>query len=752
MTTRTAIRTCPLCEATCGLVLTMAGDRVLRTAGDEDDVFSEGFMCPKGATLGELHHDPDWHRRPLIRHRGRLVQASWDEAFELAGHLVRAVVERSGPTAMAVYFGNPISHNLGGLLYAPTYLKALASPRLFTASSLDQRPKDLVNALLYGDRFTLAVPDLDRTDFLVVVGANPVESNGSLATAPGWPRRLRAIRERGGRLVVVDPVRTRTAELADEHVRPRVASDAALLASMVNVLFDEGLVRLGRLGEFVTGVESVRRALADLTPERVADYTGVPARSVRDLTRRFAAAERACVYGRIGTTATEFGTLTSWLVDLLNILTGNLDREGGAMFPLPACGSPNTRGRPGFGPPPRLDRFSSRVRGLPERFGELPTSCLAEEIDTPGDGQLRGLLLISGNPVVSAPNSERTARALASLDALVAVDPYVNDSTRFAHVVLPPPGPLQRSHYDVHFTTWAVRNVANYSPAVLDLDPGQLEEWQIMCRLAAAFEGRGASEADVDRRHAEMTARAAVSGDRTVEDLLAAVAPRVGPERLLDLMIRSGPYGDAFGDRPGGLTLATLEERPHGVDLGPLRPRLPEVLRTPTGTVALDPPLIVDDLPRLRAAIASAPREGLVLIGRRHVRSNNSWMGNVPSLMTGRPRATLWLNPADAERLGVTTGDVVAVATRVSTVHAPAEVTERVPAGVVSLPHGWLHEPDGVRLATARARPGVNSNRLADELVLDVPSGNAVLNGIPVQVTAPRADEHEQPINPLTLM
>lgn len=733
-------RTCPLCESTCGLILTIEGDRVLRTAGDEQDVFSRGYMCPKGATLGELHADRDWLRKPVVRDEAGFHEVSWDEAFKRVGELVRPIVETHGAHAMSVYFGNPIGHNLAGLLYPRVFLKALGTPNLYTASTLDQRPKDLSNALLFGDRYTLAVPDLDRTDFLLMLGANPLESNGSLATAPGWPNRLKAIKVRGGTLVVVDPVRTRTAELADHHLRPRVGTDAALLSSIVHVLFDEDLVSLGRLSGFVRGVDQVRTAVADLTPESLSAYTGIPATTVRALARDLAGARSGCVYGRIGTTTTLFGSIASWMVDVLNILTGNLDRPGGAMFPLPASGSANTRRQPRIGPPPRIGRFHTRVRRAPELFGELPTSCLAEEIDTPGEGRYRGLLLISGNPVVSSPNSTRMSAALQSLDALIAVDPYINDTTRHAHVILPPPTPLQRSHYDVHFAMWAVRNVANYSPPVIPLEEGQLQEWEIMCRLAAVFDGSSATAEEVDDRLIESMVQADCVDPNSpihgvaAEEILRALAPRRGPERILDFLLRVGPYGDGFGFSAGELTLTRVADNPHGIDLGPLQPRLPEVLRTPDGLINVAPDVLVDDLDRLRRAVAEGPADGLVLVGRRHLRSNNSWMHNVPSLMTGRPRWGLQIGHADADARGLESGDHARASTAAGSVDVLVEVSDRLPAGVVSLPHGWLHEAEQVQLRTAQARPGRNSNRLANEYVVDVPSWNAVLSGIPVTV------------------
>jgi anaerobic selenocysteine-containing dehydrogenase len=739
----TVFRTCPLCEATCGLELTIRDGAVTRIRGDEDDVFSRGFICPKGTTLGHLHDDPDRLRGPMVRRDGRLRAATWEEAFAEVARRLPPVMQRHGRNAVAVYLGNPTVHNLSGLLYGRVLLRALGTRNLFTASTVDQRPKEISSALLFGTMLTHAVPDLDRTSYLLLLGANPYESNGSLATAPDWPGRLRRIRERGGRFVVVDPKRTRTAEHASEHVPIRPGSDAHLLLAMVNTLFSEGLVDLGdRVREFVSGVDAVERLARDFTPEAVAPLCGIGAATIRRLARELAAAPSAAVYGRTGTCTQAFGTIASWLVDVLNVLTGNLDRPGGAMFPKPAAGAPNTLGAPRHGRETRIGRWRSRVRGLPETFGELPVACLAEEIGTPGEGQVRALITVAGNPALSAPNSGHLQRALGSLEFMVCVDFYVNETTRHADVILPPPSPLARGHYDLGFYLFSLRNVANYSPPSLPLEPGQLDEWQILCKLALAAQGLGpdADPALADDAAIRVLVDQAV-GDpsspfhqRQTDDVLAELAPRTGPERILDFMLRAGPYR---------LTLDTLLEHPHGVDLGPLEPRLPEVLRTPSGMVELAPEPLVADVERLRASLAGTHDHDdgtLVLIGRRHLRSNNSWMHNLEPLARGKARCTLQVNPADAARLGLTDSGTARVSSRTGTLVASVEVTDAITAGVVSLPHGWGHGLPGSAMAVARAHPGVNSNLLADDEHYDELSGNAVLNGIPVKVTPAESD------------
>lgn len=737
---RTVYRTCPLCEATCGLAITVRDTEVVRIRGDRDDVFSRGFICPKGSVLGQVHADPDRLRAPLVRQHGRHVEVSWDEAWRVVADRLGGAVARHGHDRLAVYLGNPNAHNLSPLLYNRTWLRALRTRQRYSASSVDQVPKQLSSGWMFGSPTSVAVPDLDRTSYLLIVGANPMVSNGSLCTAPDFPARLRAIQERGGRVVVVDPVRTRTAEVANEWVPIRPGSDALVLAAMVRELFLSGRANPGeRLRPFVSGVDALGEALAPFDPDLVAHATGVPSRTIRRLTRELASAPSASVYGRLGTTTVSFGTTTSWLVDVLNVLTGNLDTAGGVMFPLPATGGPTTRGEGGRGEGFRTGRSRTVVRGFPEIMGEFPSALMAEEIEH--DAGIRALVTVAGNPVLSTPNGARLSSAFGRLEAMVSVDPYLNETTRHADVVLPPPSHLERSHYDVVFTAFAVRNVANYSPAVFDRPAGQPDEWEILLRIGAIVGGIDLEPSALD----DAVVRGAVESlcatpsspihGRDPEEIVGALNPRRGPERLLDLLVRTGPYGDGFGASPDGLALADLESAPHGVDLGPLQSRMPDMLRTASGKIELAPQPLLDDLPRLRTLI-DAPRSPYVLVGRRHARSNNSWMHNVAVLVRGRQRCTLQVHPDDAAALGVTDGGVARVASRVGAVVARVEVTDSMTRGVVSLPHGWGHDLEGARLGVARNHAGVNANLLTDEDQIDPLSGNAVLNGIPVVVAA----------------
>lgn len=731
-------RICPLCEACCGLEIRIGEDgRVAGIRGAADDVFSRGYICPKGYALKDLHEDPDRLRTPLIRRGGGFVEATWEEAFAEIERRLPPLLAAHGRDAAALALGNPNAHKMGLLLYGPRLARALGTRNVYSASTLDQMPKQLSAGLMFGHWLSIPVPDIDRSEFLLILGANPMASNGSLWTVPDYRGRAKALRARGGRIVVVDPRRTETAEAADAHHFIRPGADVFLLAAMVQVLFAEGLVQPGRLAPMLAGTEAVRDAVAPFTPEAVAARCGMAPEVIRGLARELAGAARGCVYGRLGTCTQAFGSAASWLVDVLNALTGHLDREGGAMFPLAAAFQRNSEGRPGSGPGVRTGRHASRVSGAPEVYGELPMTLLAEEIETPGEGQVRALITVAANPVLSSPGGARLAKALASLEFMVSLDIYLNETTRHAHVILPGASPLEDGHWDVAFPQFSVRNHARYSPPVLPRPPGALPEWQQLLKLAAIVQGQGAGADPLaldDERVAGEVQRLAGDGAGAV---LAAVSRWRGPERLLDLALRSGPYGDGFGARPEGLTLERVAAAPGGIDLGPLQPRLPALLRTPSGRVELAPPPLLDDLQRAARELAGpAPAAELVLVGRRDVRSNNSWMHNLPVLAKGPERCTLKLHPQDAARRGLADGQRVRIRGPQGEAEAPLELDAAMMPGVASLPHGWGHDRPGTRMALAAERPGANLNALLDDRLRDPLSGNAVLSGVAVTVEA----------------
>ncbi|RMH81824.1 MAG: molybdopterin oxidoreductase family protein [Actinomyces sp.] len=746
---RIAYRTCPLCEATCGLEITVRDGRVHRIRGDRDDVFSHGFICPKGSTLQHLHEDPDRLRRPLVR-RGVdadgapvFEEVDWDEAWRIVAERFAAVRDAHGADAVALYLGNPNAHLLASGTHMRALIRSMGSRKLFSASTVDQMPRHVASGHLYGDPVAIPVPDLDRTDMLVVIGADPYTSNGSVCTAPGFPDRIEAMQARGGTLWVIDPRRSRTAQQADVHLRPRPGTDAVLLAAVVRHLFATGTARTGRLAAAAPDLDRVAAFVEPFTPEAAARVTGVAAADITALADALVAAPTAAVYGRIGTNTVEFGTLTAWLIDVVNMCTGNVDRPGGVMFARPAA--ERCRGdRPG-GRGYRVGRWTSRVNGRPEVQGELPVADLADEILVPGEGRIRLLVTVAGNPVLSCPDGERLDEALASLDAMIAVDIYLNETTRHADVILPPPSSLEKSHYDLALYQFHVRNVAHWSPPVFP-PSGPLEE-DILAKLAAIAAGLG-PDADPALVHdqilrslveAEVANEHSPIAGRDPDEILAAVDGDTPADRVLDVLVRTGPYGDGFGARPDGLSLAVLAAHPHGVDLGPLEPRLPGRLRTPSGVIEVLADPFVTELARLAQRLDHEPPP-LVLIGRRQLRSNNSWMHNLEVLVRGSNRCTLQVNPADAERLGLVDGGDAEVRSRVGAVRAPVEITDDVPPGVVSLPHGWGHDRPGTRLGVARAHAGVNSNRLTDPAIVDPLSGNAVLNGIPVEVVPAPAD------------
>jgi len=740
---RTVFRTCPLCEATCGLEIELRDGAVRRIRGDRDDVFSKGFICPKGSTLKQLHEDPDRLRTPLVR-RGVdddgapvFEEVGWGEALAVVAEKVGAVRAAHGNDAVGLYLGNPNVHNLGWNTHSRAFIKALGARSIFSASTVDQMPRHVASGYLYGSGGTMPVPDLDRTDFLVLVGTNPFVSNGSICTAPGFPDKITAVRERGGRVVVIDPSRTRTAEEADLHIPIRPGTDAVLLAAVCHHLVATDQIATGRVAGLVDGLDQLGDAVEAFSPAYAEQVTGVDATVIRALADDLAAASTAAVHGRIGTTTVEFGTLTTWLIDVIAILTGNLDESGGSMFPRSVA----ERVRPQrSGRPYRVGRWSSRVNGNPEVQGELPVGDLPVEILEPGEGQLRMMFTVAGNPVLSCPDGEQMDAAFASLDAMVSVDIYLNETTRHADVILPPSSALEKNHFDIAFYNLAVRNVANYSGPVFATD--QPAEDDLLARLAMVLMGLG--DGDPDIVHGQLvtqllTTEVGVPGGnvegRAVDELAAMVTGDSGSERVVDVLVRTGPYGDGFGADPEGLTLERLKAAPHGVDLGPLRSRLPEALGTPTGRIDLWAGPFRDELARLEArAVEWAGDDRLRLVGRRHLRSNNSWMHNLEVLVKGKPRCTLQINPADAAALGVTDGGRAAIRSRVGEVTADVEVTDVVMPGVVSLPHGWGHGRPGARLEVAARHAGVNANVLTDPVAMDPLSGTSVLNGIPVDV------------------
>lgn len=670
--------------------------RIRSIKGDPQDSFSRGHVCPKAVALQDIQDDPDRLRQPLRRVGSEWQPIGWDEAFALVASRLGEIRERHGNDAVAVYQGNPSVHNYGLMTHSNYFLGLLKTRNRFSATSVDQLPHHLVSQQMYGHGLLIPIPDIDHTDFMLVLGGNPLASNGSIMTVPDVEKRLKALKARGGRLVVVDPRRSETAAIADRHLFIRPGQDAALLLGILNTLFEEHLGRPTPLP--VDGLERVREAVAVFDAESMSVRCGVPAESIRQLARDFAAAERAVCYGRMGVSTQAFGTLCQWLVQLINLVTGNLDRVGGALCTSPALDLvASTSGG-------HFDRWRSRVSGLPEYGGELPVAALAEEILGEGEGQVRALVTVAGNPVLSTPNGRRLEQALDGLEFMLSIDLYINETTRYADLILPPTAPLEHDHYDTTFNVFAVRNVTRFNEAVLPRPEGALHDWEIFVGLARAFAARNGLE----------------------------LKPTLEPQQMIDLGLRAGAYGDRSEHR---LSLATLREHPHGIDLGPLRPNLAPRLKTVGQRIQAAPPLFVDDLQRFAAQPLPASDQ-LLLIGRRHVRSNNSWMHNYHRLVKGKPRHQLLMHPRDLEGRGLVDGQRVRVRSRVGSVEVEVAASSEMMPGVVSLPHGWGHARPGVQLAIARAQAGASANDLTDERHLDLLSGNAALNGLPVEVEA----------------
>ncbi|MES2819906.1 MAG: molybdopterin oxidoreductase family protein [Pseudomonadota bacterium] len=694
-------RACHLCEAICGLTLetTLAEDgseQILSIKGDPQDSFSRGHICPKAVALQDIQHDPDRLRQPMSRIGQQWQAIGWDEAFALVAERLSAIQARHGKNAVAVYQGNPSVHNYGLSTHSNYFLGLLKTRNRYSATSVDQLPHHLTSHLMYGHGLLIPIPDIDHTDFMLILGGNPLASNGSIMTVPDVEKRLKAIQARGGKLVVVDPRRSETAAIADQHLFVRPGQDAALLLAVLNTLFEENLTRAGHLP--VEGLDDVRQAIAGFTAEAMGPRCAVPAEVIRQLARDFAAAESAVCYGRMGVSTQAFGTLCQWLVQLINLVTGNLDRVGGVLCTEPAV---DLVGATSGG---HFNVWQSRVSGLPEYAGELPVSALAEEMLTPGEGQIRALVTVAGNPALSTPNGRQLEQGLEGLEFMLSIDFYINETTRYADLILPPTAPLEHDHYDTTFNLFAVRNVTRFNEAVLSKPEGALHDWEIFIGLAKAFAAKTE----------------------------AVLKPTMAPQQMIDAGLRMGRYGDSS---PHKLSLATLREHPHGLDLGPLKANLQGRLKTASAAVQAAPELLLADLQRFAAE--SMPEAGeLLLIGRRHVRSNNSWMHNYHRLVKGKPRHQLLMNPADLSSRGLSEGQRVRVRSRVGELEVEVVGSTDMMPGVVSLPHGWGHGRPGVQMGIAQAQPGASANDLTDERALDRLSGNAVLNGVPVEVSA----------------
>jgi anaerobic selenocysteine-containing dehydrogenase len=713
-------RSCNLCEAICGIEITAQPGAQLDIRGDKEDPFSKGYICPKAVALQDIHFDKDRLKHPIRRTSRGWQRIAWDEAFDEVAHNLKRINAEYGKSSIATYIGNPSAHNFGLLLFAPGFIRSLRTRNRFSATSVDQLAHHVAAYMMFGHQLLLPVPDVDRTHLFLILGANPAVSNGSLMTAPGIGQRLHAIRERCGKVILVDPRHNETARLVDSHLFIRPGTDVLFLLALLNVVFAEKLTRPGRLASFIKGLETVEKLVAAFPPERVASSTGIDANMIRSLAREFAGAESAVCYGRIGLSTQEFGAACQWLINVLNIVTGNLDRPGSMMFTLPAF-DPLTAPE-SLAPKGSFARWHSRVRKLPEFSGELPVVALAEEILTSGPGQVKALVTMAGNPVLSTPNGRELDRALAKLEFMVSIDFYLNETSRHAHIILPPTAPLERGNYDVAFHLLAIRNTTKFSPPLFQRAPDVRHDWEILLELQTRMRDGG------------------VLGKlkRTT------IGRFMTPERILDMGLRFGPYGSKLNPFSSGLTLRKVKRAVHGIDLGPLIPCLPERLRTSDKQIDLAPELLVNDLERVkhweRTSLASSTSNGnLLLIGRRQLRSNNSWMHNSQRLVRSldtKPQCTVLMNPSDAAHRQLTSGQLVRVESRTGSIELPLEITAEIMPGVVSIPHGWGHDREGNQLSVAQEHPGASVNDLTDPQAIDSLCGTAAFTGTPVTVAA----------------
>lgn len=711
--TKLHYRACNLCEALCGLEIEYKGKEIIAIRGDKNDPFSHGHICPKATALEDIYKDPDRLKMPVRRTENGWEKISWDEAFDAVEQGIKSVQEKHGRDAVGIYLGNPNIHNTGSIIYGAPFIRSLRTKNRFSASSVDQLPHHFAAFFMFGHQLLIPVPDVDRTQFMLILGANPLESNGSLMTAGGIERRLKAIQARGGKIVVVDPRKTLTAKMADEHFFIKPAMDAFLLMAMIDTLYKEERINLGRLGQFVDNEKLLREVVADFSAEVVADTIGIDAEVIKQLARDFVEAESAVCYGRMGVSTQAFGGLCNWLVNVLNIVTGNFDEAGGAMFTSPAFDWVQ------YGGAGKYNRWQSRVRGRPEFGGELPASVLGEEMLVEGEGQIKAMVTMAGNPVLSTPNGQQLDKGFEQLEFMVAIDIYINETTRHANIILPPTTGLECEHYDIAFHALAVQNTAKYSEALFTAEEGQLHDWEILRELRSRME-KGTKYA----------------GKKDIFKFFKL-------QRLIDLGLRLGAYGSWGGRlfKGGGLSLKTLKENPHGVDLGALQSVLPK--RLPNGRIELAPQIILDDIPRLKAQLENSQNAkengfNLVLIGRRDIRTNNSWMHNSKRLVKGKNRCTLLMNAEDAQSLDLENGQDVCIESRVGEILIPLEISETMMRGVVSIPHGWGHGREGVQLSVAAENAGVSINDLTDDKQVDELTGNAAFSGVAVKVKSQR--------------
>ena len=662
--------------------------------------------------MEEVVNDHDRVLKPLRRKRdGSFEEVSWESALSDISARLSDVLDEHGKESVAWYMGNPGAFSYSHTLWAKGFLDAIGSPHYYTAGSQDVNNRFAASALLYGSPLVVPIPDLRRTDFLLMVGANPLVSHGSVLSAPRVREQLLGLEKRGGRVVVVDPRRSETAKQF-EHLPIRPDADAWLLLSLLQVVLDEGLADRGWLAEHAKGADELERLVAGHSPEDTESRTGVPADRARELARAFAEAPSAAAYGRTGSCLGRFGTLVSFLLDALNAVTGNLDSPGGAVFGRPPIALDDVAERVGLA---SYGKTRARFGDFPDVIGNLPASLLPREIETPGARQVKAMFVSAGNPVLSVPDGDAMERALGKLDLMVALDFYVNETTKHADYVLPTTTLYERDDVPIAFLGFFSQPFIQTTERVIEPRGESRQEWEIIDDLSRRM---GLAPYSIPALRAA-----------------AKLGFRPTPQRLVDLLLRTGPKGDLFGARRGGLSLDELRKHPHGLLLGEEIETgvLGDKVRHKGSRVHLAPPEIVEEMTRAESSNGDDPAYPLRLIGLRELRSHNSWMHNAPMLMRGGRVQALRVHPDDAAACGLEDGGEVSVESKSGAVTVPVKVTDEMMPGAVALPHGWGHR-GGWKLANEHAGANVNLLASSDPEDLERLAGMAHLNGIPVRL------------------
>jgi anaerobic selenocysteine-containing dehydrogenase len=691
-------RTCNLCEAMCGLEITYKEKKVISIVGDKKDPLSKGFICPKSLALKDLYEDPDRLKTPIKRTENGWQEISWSEAFDEVEIQIKKIQEKYGNNAVATYQGNPNVHNVGSMLYGGPFLKSLKTKQKYSATSADQLPHHIASLKMFGHQMLIPIPDIERTDYLLILGANPGASNGSLLTAPGFPQKIKSIQKRGGKVINIDPRFTETSKISSQHLYINPGKDALFLLSLLHVIFDQGIEGKTHLSNYLKGLEEIKEIVKEYSPKKTALLIGIDSLEIQKIAKDFMNSKTAVCYGRMGVSTQEYGGICQWLINVLNIVTNNMDKVGGAMFTKPAIDlvyMTGIQGKVG-----NFDRYRSRVHNLPEYSGELPVATLADEILTEGEGQIKMFICTAGNPVLSAPNGKKMEKALEKLDFMVSIDIYLNETSKYANIILPTTNGLETLHYDLVFHQLAIRNTAKLSEVLFEKDENQKHDWQILNEL---------TERITEKKNS------------------------LTPEMMLDNMFQYSPYKEA------NLSVNKLKENPNGIDLGSLQPLLIKRIFTVDKKINVSPKIFIDDLKRLNKELCKDTKEEetkypFALIGRRHLRNNNSWMHNSKLLMKGKNRCTVLMSSKDANNLSITDHQKIKIISNVGSIELPVEISDEMKEGVLSIPHGFGHNRNGTKIKLAEENAGESINDLTDDNKIDKLTGNANFSGTRVKV------------------